>query len=117
MHYYSLYGTRGSLENGRGRERAGKLYVEEEMSPSPRYGGYQVIDCPVADPGAPPEALRGGHGSSEYYLVRDFLDAVKAGTRPPIDVIKAVEMTAPGICAHESALNDGKWIDVPQFSW
>lgn len=118
MHYYSLYGTRGTVESGRGRERAGKLYVEGETSPNPRYGGYQVIDCPQADPAAPPEAFGGGHGTIEYYLVRDFIAALASGSvRPPIDVIKAMDMTVPGICAHEAAMSGGKWMDVPLFEW
>jgi predicted dehydrogenase len=114
MHYYSLYGTKGFLENDRGREETGKLYIEGEMS---RQEGYQVIDCPTSDPEAPPEALGGGHGTTEYYLVRDFIEAVDKGTRPPIDVIRAMDFTVPGICAHQSAMNDGKWVDVPLFDW
>ena len=117
MHFYSLYGTKGFLENGRegGWESSkGKLYIEGEMS---REGGYQVIDCPVSDPEASPEALGGGHGTTEYYLIRDFIDAVDQGTRPPIDVIRAIDFTAPGICAQQSAMNGGKWVDVPLFDW
>ena len=123
MHYYSLYGTKGSVECSRGRERTGKLYVEEEVGGSGghhvalRYGGYQVIDCPSADPAAPPEAFGGGHGTVEYYLVRDFIDAVMLGTQPPIDVIKAMDMTLPGICAHEAAMSGGGWVGVPLFEW
>ena len=125
IHYYSLYGTRGVVENGRtGRDRAGLLYTEEDCGlhsaywMNYRYGGHMVIDCPEADPGAPPEAFGGGHGTIEYYLVRDFIDTLQSGgVRPPIDVIKAMDMTVPGICAHEAAMSGGKWVDVPLFEW
>lgn len=115
LHFYSLYGTQGSLENdrsGHGRTQQGKLYIAGEQSPQT---GHDVIECPEADPGAPPEAYSGGHGTSEYYLVRDFIDAIRQGTRPPIDAITAAEWTAPGLCAHASALQGGEWVDVPRF--
>lgn len=115
LHFYSLYGTQGSLENdrsGHGRTQQGKLYIAGEHAPQ---AGHAVIACPEADPDAPPEAYSGGHGTSEYYLVRDFIEAIRQGTRPPIDAVKAAEWTAPGLCAHASALQGGAWVDVPRF--
>lgn len=115
MHFYSLYGTKGSVENdrsGHGRRQQGKLYIAGEHDPKQ---GFEEIACLEADPAAPPEAYSGGHGTSEYYLVRDFIDAVKNGTPAPIDAVKAAEWTAPGLCAHASALKGGEWVDVPAF--
>lgn len=116
MHFYSLYGTKGSVENDRAGGHhgvgQGKLYIHGEHDPK---AGFAAIECPIADAAAPPEALSGGHGTSEYYLVRDFINAIQQGRQPPIDAIRAAEFTAPGICAHESAMQGGAWIDVPQF--
>jgi len=117
LHFYSLYGSRGVIETDRGGgwgSRQGKLYVEGEMA---REDGFETIECLLSDPDAPQDALRGGHGSTEYYLVRDFLDAVEQNTRPPIDVVRAMDFTMLGICAHDSAMSDGNWVDVPQFGW
>jgi len=114
MHYYSLYGTKGFVENdhGNGWEGGkGKLFIEGEMDE------YEVIDCPNADPAATPEQMRGGHGSSEHFLVTDFVEALQTDSRPPIDVIRGMDFTVPGICAHESAMNRGTWVDVPHFEW
>jgi len=114
MVWYSLYGTKGFIENGRGGwgRTTGQLYIEGEM---PKQPGAQAIECPTVDPDAPAEALSGGHGTSEYYMVRDFVSALERNARPPIDVARAIDFTAPGICAHESALRGGVWIDVPHF--
>lgn len=118
--YYSLYGTNGYVENGRSGTgpTQGFKWIEGE-TPDDENGQRQaeVIDCPVVDPHAPDEAKHGGHGTSEYYMIRDFLDSLEAGTRPPIDVMRSMDFTVPGIIAHESAMSDGNWRDVPLFDW
>lgn len=116
--YYSLYGTRGYVENGRTDADHGYLWIEGE-TPDNEHGHRQAqaIACPIVDPDAPEEARHGGHGTSEYYLIRDFLDAIETGTRPPIDVMRSMDFTVPGIIAHESAVADGNWRDVPLFDW
>jgi hypothetical protein len=70
--------------------------------------GYDV-------PGAPPQARLGGHGTAEYYMIQAFLDSVRNDTRPPIDIYAALDMALPGLCAHESAVNGGKPIPVPDW--
>src|SRR5438874_1191803 len=77
--------------------------------------GARASDSAVSDPPAPPEALGGGHGTAEYYMIRDFLDAL-AGKKPPaIDVVRAMDFTVPGIVAHQAAEQGGVWLDVPSF--
>jgi hypothetical protein len=96
-------------------ESDGQLYVEDEMGAEK---GFEVIHCPHSDPDAPSEAYGGGHGTIGYYLVGDFIDTLESGSlRPPIDVIRAMDMTVPGICAHEAAMSAGEWVDVPAFEW
>ncbi len=111
--YYSLYGTKGFVENGRGSgwgATKGGLFIQDDAS---EQSGAQAIDCHTVDPNAPEEARKGGHGTSEYYMVRDFVDAIENNTKPPIDVVRAVDFTIPGILAHESAMAGGAWFEVP----
>jgi predicted dehydrogenase len=97
--YYSLYGTKGYVESPR-RGEEGLLYIRDEMdSPAP-------FPCRIADDRPP-----------EFYMIDDFLKAVETKARPPIDVIRAMDFTVPGLIAHESALAGGKWLDVPLFEW
>ncbi len=101
--YYSLYGTRGYLESPREGER-GLFYVSEEMKAPVSF------PCQIVDPELP-------QGIPEYFMIEDFLKAVETRSRPPIDVIRAMDFTVPGLVAHESALSGGKWLDVPLFDW
>jgi predicted dehydrogenase len=109
IHFYSLHGTRGYLETDRqGPEGSGLIYIEGEMERD------QPGDFPKNDPTLPPSAQAGGHGTAEYSLIQDFLAALEADRRPRIDEVRGMEMTVPGLLAHESALRDGQWLDVPQ---
>lgn len=113
--FYSLHGTKGFVENGRSGgwgASQGLLYTEDQLEKHP---GAQPIVCDPIDRTLPATALAGGHGTSEYFMVRDFIDALDNQTKPPIDITRALDFTAPGICAHESAMRGGVWIDVPRF--
>ncbi|MCM8768323.1 MAG: Gfo/Idh/MocA family oxidoreductase [Candidatus Omnitrophica bacterium] len=105
--WYSLYGTMGHLENRRVRGE-GFIYLRDQSPPE-----GEPFTSDTVDPNAPPEARKGGHGTSEYYLIRDFLNSLEHDTTPPIDVIRATEWTIPGIVAHQSALEGGRWLEVP----
>jgi predicted dehydrogenase len=55
----------------------------------------------------------GGHGGSHPHLVHAFVSAVK-GQRPALpDAVTAANWTMVGLCAHESAMNGGRRIDIP----
>ena len=116
MCFYSLYGTEGFVESGRdgGGDTEGLMYIEGEMT---KQQGAQVYPTRWSDPDAPEQARLGGHGTTEYYMVRDFIDAIESNTRPPFDVIRSVEITIPGILAHEAAMSEGVWLDVPLYEW
>ncbi|MFI5455119.1 MAG: Gfo/Idh/MocA family protein [Isosphaerales bacterium] len=58
----------------------------------------------------------GGHGGSHPHLVHAFLSAVK-GDRPALpDAVTSANWTMVGLCAHESAMNGGRRIDIPALT-
>jgi len=110
IHYYTLQGTKGFVESSRrGIPGPGMLYCEDEMSDP------QEIEVTTVDASLPEEARAGGHGTAEYALVQDFLAALEAGRKPPLDEVRAMDLTVPGLIAHESAMSGGNWLDVPLF--
>ena len=56
-----------------------------------------------------------GHHGSHAHLVNEFVRSILDDRRPRVDEVLAANITAAGICAHESALRGGEWITVPRF--
>ncbi|MDQ3854872.1 MAG: hypothetical protein M3281_00585, partial [Chloroflexota bacterium] len=120
MAYYALQGTRGSYETWRGLGDRSKVWLADEHEPS-RFESpaqWHPLDAQAARYipdrlAAPPEARSGGHGTSEYWLVRDFLSAVRGEAPLPIDLHRGLDYTLPGICALESAARGGAPVPVP----
>jgi len=71
------------------------------------------------DPLNPQESLKkgagGGHHGSHPHLVHEFLSAILEDRKPWIDEVMGGNITAAGICAHESAMRNGEPITVPKF--
>ncbi len=57
-----------------------------------------------------------GHGGSHPHLAHEFVTAIVEGRPPAIDAVTSANWTCAGILAHESALRDGAWIDLPAFT-
>ena len=71
------------------------------------------------DPTNPQETLKtgagAGHHGSHAHMVNEFARSIVEDRKPWIDEVFAANITAAGICAHESAMRDGEWITIPRF--
>ncbi len=71
------------------------------------------------DPLRPQESLRsgagGGHHGSHPHLVHEFVRCIAEDREPWINFEMGANITAAGICAHMSAMADGKEILIPDF--
>jgi hypothetical protein len=56
-----------------------------------------------------------GHEGSHQFLVDDFVTAVVRHTLPPVNAWVAARYTLPGIVAHQSALQGGVRLAIPDF--
>ncbi len=98
--HYNLYGTKGSVENTRLqrmdkiKDAPGMLYIEDEMGDS---RNADIPNYSQVDPHAPEDAKEGGHGTSEYFMIREFLDSLENNVKPPIDVIRAVNILSESV--------------------
>ncbi len=71
------------------------------------------------DPLNPQESLKkglgGGHHGSHPHLVHEFVMSIVEERKPWIDEELGGNITAAGICAHESAMKNGESVLVPVF--
>jgi len=71
------------------------------------------------DPLNPQKSLKtgrgGGHHGSHPHLVHEFVMSIVEERKPWIDEVLGANITAAGICAHESAMHDGETVIVPEF--
>jgi len=71
---------------------------------------HDVERLPAEYHGAP-----NGHEGSHHFLADDFVRAAGNGTLPPVNAWVAARFTLPGIIAHQSALQGGARLTVPDF--
>jgi len=120
--YYSLQGTAGAFESWRGLGDQDKIWLaaEHEAShvfesakwhPASDYSAQYISDRLAAGE----QARAGGHGTSEFWMMKDFIGAIRGEHASPIDVYRALDYTVPGICAIESVSRGGAAIPVPDF--
>ena len=71
------------------------------------------------DPLNPQDSLKtgagGGHHGSHPHLVHEFVTSCLEGRKPRIDEHLGGNITAAGVCAHESAMRNGESVLVPEF--
>lgn len=84
------------------------------------YGKYEGLEKNLPDlirPPLPPGVEAGGHGGSHGRLGDEFIASILQDRKPLIDIATALNMTVPGIIAHQSALKNGEWMKIPQYSF
>ena len=58
----------------------------------------------------------GGHGGSHPHMVHEFVRAIAEGREAVSDAAAAANWTMTGVCAHESAMNGGRRVEIPSTS-
>lgn len=117
---FSVYGDAGALEWP--QLEGGPMKQFEMPVHSGEHRGRRVDVQDIEPPGVPdllPDSLHpfmdGGHGGSHPHLVHAFVSSLVEDRPSRIDPLVAATLTAPGICAHQSALADGAEVEIPDF--
>ncbi len=123
MDYYALQGTHGAFEGTRGFGDPPRIWLEElEPADRPGKSGPSVAWRPLAEfeadyiadrVAARTEAKRTGHGGSDYWTMKAFVDAYRRGDTSPVDVFRALDCSLPGPLALESARQGGTPVEIP----
>jgi hypothetical protein len=59
------------------------------------------------------EARRTGHGGSDYWTMKAFVDAYRQGNPSPVDLFHALDCSLPGPLALASARQGGMPVEIP----
>lgn len=97
-----------SGESGRIRGERGSYYGKLE--------GFQT-KLNLSRPPLPPGVAPGGHGGSHGHLTEEFIRSILEKRKPLVDITMALNLTAAGIVAHQSALQGGELLKIPQYRW
>ena len=97
-----------SAEDGRVFGTRG-MFIDE-------YKGYEKNLPDLTRPALPAGVPEGGHGGSHARLMQEFIYSIIEKRAPLVDIFMALNMTVPGIVAHQSALRDGETLKIPQYS-
>ena len=108
---FRVYGTKGSFEHDAWHTNLEReaLTVEQMRDPLPD----DVADAFRSV--SKTSDFYGGHGGSHAYLVHEFVEAIAGERTPAINAWEAVRYMAAGAAAHQSALQDGALLEVPDW--
>ena len=110
-HNFRICGTKGAIETGR-LQVVDDAYSYANLQSIP--GTFsKKIEIPVNS--AYDGESKEGHGGADHKMVEEFIRCLKTGEKPQLDVDFAINMSLPGVLAHESAVNGGTAIEIPRF--
>ncbi len=108
LHWYSLYGTKGFMENARlGDEN--RIHIQFDDDESTKEVKSYIPEETIQN--------ESGHGGADYYAVHYFLQSIlgKEEGKEMIDVYTALDMFLPGLLGYRSILNGNIPYDIPDF--
>ena len=115
---YVLQGTQGTFDSDRYGDyglEAMRIWLSAECQEHKWTTLADLTDKYLPDHWrqVPEAAQKAGHGGSDYFVLKDFIDAIAANLPNPIDVHAAMDMTLPCLVSQQSIQEGGKWMDVP----
>ncbi len=121
---FHVYGTKRGFEwSHLHGDRPTLFTLGDERTPYGRPVDAARVTLPDYADRLPPEIREftqyetdGAHGGSHPHLAHEFVRSIVEGRPPAIDAVRAANWTAPGLCAHESALREGEAVTIPAFT-
>ena len=119
MTFYQLQGTKGVYEAPRGFGDDHKIWLThmDENTDKAKWRGLAEFNdyLPGRYKTATEAQKKAGHGGGDFFIVEDFINAIKSNAQPDIDVYKACEWTAVALLSELSVTNGGRMMDMPHF--
>ncbi|MBO4583520.1 MAG: Gfo/Idh/MocA family oxidoreductase [Clostridia bacterium] len=114
--YYQIQGTKGCYEASRfGGEAMIAIATEDDPKGYEHWRPLSDFKEFLPERYKTGEGGDAGHGGGDYYIVKDFVDAVKTNVQPELNVYKAAEWTSVALLSQLSVTNQGRLLEVPDF--
>jgi predicted dehydrogenase len=119
MDYYTLQGTKGCFEAPRGLGDQHKIWLDS-MGDEADHAKWRPLSdylnyLPDRYKNATDIQKSSGHWGGDFFIVEDFVEAVKGLKKPAIDVYDACEWTAVALLSELSVMNGGRMMEMPNF--
>jgi len=98
--FYKLVGTKGSIQFGSITGNKFLFYSDEDPSCGKTWQEIQ---------------LKNSNTTSTEQMIEEFVTCIINKTPLPLDPFRSMEMVLPGILGHESALQEGAKINIPDL--
>ncbi|MEI6504150.1 MAG: hypothetical protein WCP21_24315, partial [Armatimonadota bacterium] len=114
--YYGLQGTGAAYEGPRAPGEEHRIYVHGRTAPGTWESLWNYSEyLPESWQSLPAEAVADTWDAGAPLMLEEFARCILDDTRPPVDVVDALNMTAPGLMSEVSRQKKGAPVDVPQF--
>ncbi len=114
--WYRLHGTKGAMENVRGPGYFGPGQVRIWHDPWDCQEGQVTERSFVPQwPSHREQVKNFGHSGADFWILYHFLEAIRKGQPPYLDVYRSVTMSSVGLLAWRSALQNGQPVTIPDF--
>ncbi|NUQ00330.1 MAG: Gfo/Idh/MocA family oxidoreductase [Armatimonadetes bacterium] len=114
--YYALQGTGGAYEGPHAAGDEHRVYLEGH---TPRGQWQSLWDfaeyLPERWSTLPAEVVNDAHDGGAALMIEDFARCILDDTRPPLDVVDALNLTVPGLISEISRQRGGVPVEVPSF--
>jgi len=116
---HALQGTKGCVEGPSFLGDGHRIWLES-MGGEPEQRTWRPLSdfndyLPERYKNATEEQRNAGHWGGDFFIVEDFVNAIKGLQRPAIDVYDACEWTAVALLSELSVMNGGRAMDMPDF--
>jgi predicted dehydrogenase len=124
MSHYVLQGTRAAYLSGRHDAEDPLIWIDGQssgLSPEgkaswePLWSYSSRYEHPHWQTLGDVARRFGGHGGGDFFVLKDFCEAVQVGGRPPIDIYDAATWSAVVPLSIESAARGGAPVPFPDF--
>lgn len=117
--YYNLQGTKGCYESPRAQDQIHRIWLED-AGDDHRDGKWRDLRefrdlLPDYMIRATAEQDEASHEGSDFFIVQDFMKAVRGEQESPVNVYEACEWTAVALLSTLSVENEGKLMTMPNF--